>query len=98
MEFPCGGLRVRRRSWIAQNQRFQGRRCCKENGLDHKGKMTALRYLLLIVTAVCFGYLTYELWTPPFRPTPWYLYGIWVSLILIYVVLSGRTKRSAGRE
>jgi hypothetical protein len=57
-----------------------------------------LRYLLLIVTAICFGYLTYELWKPPFRPIPWYVYGIWVSLILIYVVLSGRTKRSAGRE
>jgi hypothetical protein len=55
--------------------------------------MAVLRYLLLIVTAICFGYLTYEVWKPPFHPTPWYVYGMWVSLGLMFVALSGRIRR-----
>jgi len=45
--------------------------------------MALLRYLLLIVTAICFVTLSYEVWNALGEGIfPWGAYGLWVSLIL----------------
>jgi hypothetical protein len=52
--------------------------------------MAILRYFLLIVTAICFADLNYELWKDH-RGVPWFVYGIWVSLVLNFVYLAMAT-------
>ena len=49
-----------------------------------------LRYLLLIVTVICFIALTYGMWQNP-RDVPWFIWGIWISLVLnfIYLITNG---------
>jgi hypothetical protein len=49
--------------------------------------MTVLRYLLLIVTAICFVSLNYELWKDHHN-VPWFVYGIWISLVLNFAYLT----------
>jgi len=59
--------------------------------------MAVLRYLLLIVTAICFVALTYELWKDHHN-IPWFVFGIWVSLILNFVyVATNEQKRPTWR-
>ena len=51
--------------------------------------MALLRYLLLIVTAICFVTLSYEVWNALGEGIfPWGAYGLWVSLILNFIYLS----------
>ena len=62
----------------------------------------ALRYFLIIVTAVFFMFLTYamgdELLTRRPPGIPWFVYGIWISLALnlFYLVLNS-SEHSLGR-
>ena len=56
--------------------------------------MAVLRYLLLIVTAICFVALTYELWKDH-RNVPWYVIGIWISLVLNFVYLVMNAHKSS---
>jgi hypothetical protein len=57
--------------------------------------MAALRYFLLIVTAICFVDLNYELWKDH-RNVPWFVYGIWASLILNFIYLAVGAPNGAG--
>jgi hypothetical protein len=49
--------------------------------------LRVLRYLLLIVTAICFAILTYELWKDH-RNALWLAYCIWISLVLNFAYLA----------
>jgi hypothetical protein len=56
--------------------------------------LTVLRYLLLIVTAICFATLTYELWKDH-RNAPWFAYCIWISLVLNFAYLTASVPNQA---
>jgi hypothetical protein len=55
--------------------------------------MAILRYFLLIVTAICFVVLNYELWKDH-SDVPWFVYGIWASLILNFIYLAVSAPKS----
>jgi hypothetical protein len=56
--------------------------------------MMILRYILLIVTAICFADLTFELWKGH-HDVFWYVYGIWISLVLNFIYLSASTPKGS---
>ena len=53
--------------------------------------MAVLRYLLLIITAICFVAATYEMWKEDLRHLSWLEYGIWIFLVLNFVYLDANT-------